>query len=86
MNLRPANMELAKACTKTDTCHKCEARLGCPIRYTFYVDDVDFEVNLQLTECDLQKLMDEKTAYTLTHSLRMKRTCELRDYREFSFI
>lgn len=86
MNLRPVNMELARACAKTNTCHKCEARIGCPMRYKFYVNDVEFELNLQITECDLQKLTDENTAFELTNSLRIKRICELKDWPKFSFI
>lgn len=86
MNLRPIDKELTEACAKTRTCLKCPTRQACPIRNFFYLEDLDFEMNLQTTELFAAMIFGKKDAYLLTQDLRSKRYCELKDYPDkYSF-
>lgn len=46
-NFRPDDEEFYDCCAKQDYCTTCPKRMGCRLRYDFYVSDEKFEHNLR---------------------------------------
>ena len=81
-------------CADTNYCTDCRFRVGCPIRPMFYLDDTEFEMNIQIAWIKTTEAMkdyeifgegfvQEKTnvSYAL---LQNKRRKELAEHHKYS--
>ena len=83
--------ESAKICLKMETCTSCEIRGRCPIRPFFYLNEHDFEMQLQISEYVIvkafSKIFDESEYDTEqgTGHIRLKRETERKLHEVYSY-
>lgn len=75
-------------------CKQCPLRGTCPLRPMFYMDDRDFEMDLQLSEIQTRQIASEKLsiadensdahAFISAEKIRFKRKKELAEHKEYS--
>lgn len=96
LDLAPITSEFLSTCAREKKCHDCKNRVNCPIRPMFYMDDNDFEMNLQISEIRTQQIMSgnspmsdmdlntEHYSFISTEKIRSKRDQEIKEYPEYS--
>lgn len=93
LNLKPFN-EVMPTCIQRTECTNCSLREGCPLRPMFYLDDLEFEKNLQIAEIQTRQTVSsmiplsaefiEERTFNSTQKLRYKRMKELKEHEDFS--
>lgn len=88
MNLRPITEELCNECMKHKYCDNCPIRIGCQLRYNFYVGDSIHELALQMAEyISVHKNnVPEQFAFEIANHIRCKREHEVITKPRFSYI
>lgn len=86
-NFRPLDDKLFQTCAENNFCTDCPMRMGCLIRYRFYIEDLSYEITSQLAEISLVERcsVPEDIAYKVANSYRKKRERELRFNPYFSY-
>ena len=84
--------DVVKFCVHEKKCTTCKLRGRCPIRPAFYLDDQDFELELQNSELlatDLMSLVADidvtEESFISAEKLRQKREAELLEHKVYSF-
>ena len=94
LDLNPMTSELLFTCLKNSVCDSCRFRQKCPIRPLFYMDDMDFEMRLQIVEIQTKQQvsqilpisseMAEEQEFISIQKLRFKRMRELDEHSDYS--
>ena len=90
LELLPITKEFITTCLNTKNCKNCKLRSGCPIRPIFYMDDLDFEIQLQSSEIRITNLLSNieenpsSATFLSTQNIREKRDGELKEHPNYS--